>query len=393
LTASSASDPADVLLVGAGLSTAILALRLAQLPDPPRVVILERSTAPFGDKTWSLQATDISDADRAWLSPAFLAQWPRQAVRFPDLDRELATGYVSLSSATLRDAVTRTARTELRIDSAAIEVDADGVTLADGSRLTARCVIDARGHGPDPAMRLAYQKFVGWTVETATPHGIAHPVIMDATVPQIDGFRFVYLLPFSETRILIEDTRYSDYDDLDEAAIDATIQAYADDKGWHIAEVAHRESGVLPITLAFDRKGFWADAGEVPRLGMRAGLFHATTGYSLPDAVRAANLVAGAWPADSAALARRLHRHARRRAPVQAFYRFLNRTLFLAAPPDRRHLVMQKFYTLPQATIERFYAGRTTLRDIALILSGRPPVPIHRAIPCIVEPRLRRAQR
>jgi len=194
-------------------------------------------------------------------------------------------------------------------------------------------------------------------------------------------------------RLLIEDTRYSDFVDLDEASIDATIVAYAKEHGWEITDVVHREAGVLPITLAFDRKGFWGKSGPVPRLGMRAGLFHATTGYSLPDAVRAANLVAEAWPVDSAALAEIIRRHAKSRAPVQAFYRFLNRMLFLAAPPEKRHLVMQKFYTLPQATIERFYAGRTTFRDMTLILSGRPPVPIHKAIPCILEPSPRRLAR
>ncbi len=384
---------ADLIVVGGGLSSAILALRMARLPAPPRVLILEAGGVAFGDKTWSLQATDINGADFAWLSPAFMAQWPRQSVRFKDLERQLDTGYASLNSASLRGAVAQAPGAEVRTGAEVTDVAPDGVTLADGQRLTSACVIDARGHGPDPAMTLAYQKFVGWTIETAQPHGVDAPVIMDATVPQIDGFRFVYLLPFSDRRLLVEDTRYSDFETLDEGAIDATIQAYVDAKGWTDCRVVHRETGVLPITLAFNRRRFWAGSGDVPRLGMRAALFHSTTGYSVPDAVRAANLVAGAWPIDSAALGKRIRAHARRRAPVQAFYRFLNRMLFRAAPPERRHLVMQKFYTMPRDTIERFYAGRTSLRDITRILSGQPPVPIHRAIPCILEPRFRRAAR
>ena len=75
--------------------------------------------------------------------------------------------------------------------------------------------------------------------------------------------------------------------------------------------------------------------------------------------------------------------HARAREPQQAFYRFLNRMLFRAARPERRHLVMQKFYRLPQPAIERFYAGRTSLRDMARILSGKPPVPILSALRAI----------
>ena len=85
-------------------------------------------------------------------------------------------------------------------------------------------------------------------------------------------------------------------------------------------------------------------------------------------------------------------RHARRRAPVQRFYRLLNRMLFKAARPGERHRVMEKFYTLPQPLIERFYAGRTTPFDMMRILSGKPPVPIHRAVPCLGEPAPGRTQ-
>src|SRR5690606_33591352 len=119
--------------------------------------------------------------------------------------------------------------------------------------------------------------------------------------------------------------------------------------------------------------------------GMRAALFHPTTGYSLPEAVRVANLVAEAWPVGSAALAAKIRDHALTRHRQQGFYRLLNRMLFLAARPDRRHLVLQRFYRLPQPLIERFYAGRTTPADIARILVGKPPVPVHRALACLSE--------
>lgn len=383
----------DMIVVGAGLASALLVLRLGQLPEPPDVLVVEAAPQSFGDKTWSLQQTDITPADRTWLESAFVALWPRQSVRFRDLSRELPTGYASINSASLRNAVGALPGVTVRTGAPVAELAPDAITLESGESLTAPCVIDARGHDRDAAMALAYQKFVGRTIETETPHGVEVPVIMDASVPQIDGYRFVYLLPFSDTRILIEDTRYSDTGDLDDIGIDACIDAYAAERGWRIRQTVHRETGVLPITLAFDRRRFWAGAGEVPRLGMRAALFHSTTGYSLPDAVRTANLVAEAWPVDSRTLAPMIRKHAARRAPVQAFYRFLNRMLFKAAPPERRHLVMQKFYTLPNETIERFYAGRTSLRDIARILSGRPPVPIHRALRCIAEPRIRRSAR
>jgi lycopene beta-cyclase len=63
--------------------------------------------------------------------------------------------------------------------------------------------------------------------------------------------------------------------------------------------------------------------------------------------------------------------------------------LFEAAPPERRVVVLGRFYRLPEGLIERFYAGRTTLADRLRLLAGRPPVPLGRALRCLREPALR----
>ncbi|MCP1327999.1 lycopene cyclase family protein, partial [Halomonas sp. 707D4] len=86
-----------------------------------------------------------------------------------------------------------------------------------------------------------------------------------------------------------------------------------------------------------------------------------------------------------------IERFARRRWRQFGFFRMLNRMLFLAGAPDRRWQVMQRFYTLNDGLIERFYAGRPTLFDKARILSGKPPVPVREAIPAVLKqtPRLR----
>ena len=67
------------------------------------------------------------------------------------------------------------------------------------------------------------------------------------------------------------------------------------------------------------------------------------------------------------------------------FGRLLNRMLFGAALPDERYRVLEHFYRLPQPVIERFYAGRLTVRDRLRILSGKPPVPVAAAIRALLE--------
>ncbi|MDB5622751.1 MAG: crtY [Devosia sp.] len=379
------TDP--LILVGAGLASALIAQRLAGgSNNPPPILMLEAGAEPFGDHTWSFHAADLTPADLTWLSPLVAHRWSGQSVRFQAFSRHLRSGYASLSTASVAQAIAELPNLQLRTAAEVIELRPDGVTLASGERLPARCVIDARGFNPSPHLALGYQKFVGQEVETTHPHGIEHPLIMDASVDQHDGYRFVYLLPFSPTRILIEDTRYSDGENLDRAELARDISAYAQAQGWTISTVLREEHGVLPIALAYDAEKFWAERPrDIPQAGMRAALFHPTTGYSLPDAVRLANLIADAWPLGSAALAQRIRTHALKRAREQKFYRLLNRMLFRAARPSQRHLVLQRFYRLGEPLIERFYAGQTTRADMARILMGKPPVPIHRAIPCLRE--------
>lgn len=273
-------------------------------------------------------------------------------------------------------------------------VHPDRVVLQDGTGIEAACVIDCRGYQPSDALVIGYQKFVGLDVELAAPHGLTDPVIMDASVDQQDGYRFVYLLPFSPTRVLVEDTRYADSEALRQDDLVAEVKGYARAQGWTIETILRTEHGVLPIALAHDFERFWAEKpADVPQAGMRAGLFHPTTGYSLPEAVRVANLVARHWPSSSAALAQAIREHARKRHRQQGFYRLLNRMLFRAARPDRRHLVLERFYRLPRPLIERFYAGRTTAGDMVRILVGKPPVPIHRALACLREAPLLKAEK
>ena len=101
--------------------------------------------------------------------------------------------------------------------------------------------------------------------------------------------------------------------------------------------------------------------------------------------MRSADLIARHWQHGPHALAQALRRDSLAEAKTQGFYRLLSRMLFEAADPYERRHVMQRFYRLPEPLIERLYAGRSTLADKARILTGRPPVPVGRALRCLPE--------
>jgi lycopene beta-cyclase len=54
--------------------------------------------------------------------------------------------------------------------------------------------------------------------------------------------------------------------------------------------------------------------------------------------------------------------------------------LFKAAEPAARYRILERFYRLDPSLIGRFYAGTSTMIDKARVLTGKPPVPIRRAI-------------
>ena len=69
----------------------------------------------------------------------------------------------------------------------------------------------------------------------------------------------------------------------------------------------------------------------------------------------------------------------------RGYYRLLNRMMFRACEPNQRYRVLERFYRLPQPLVERFYAGDATMGDKIRILTGKPPVPVSRAMRCLTE--------
>ena len=372
----------DLAIVGGGLAGALIALAVAQRHPAMDIRLIEADDRLGGDHFWSFFEGDVTSAARAWLTPLIEHVWPAYDVRFPTLTRTLPQAYHTIRSERLDTHVrsvlpARAIMTGRR----ALACSATAVVLADGDRLAAGGVIDARGIADVAALECGWQKFVGHELPVAHGHGVERPVVMDATVEQVDGYRFVYLLPFTADTLLIEDTYYSDHAMLDVPAISARIDAYADARGWRTGAPIRREQGVLPVVIGGDFEAYWRSGGnKVAKAGVRAGLFHPTTGYSLPDAVRLAQLIAAQNDFSGGALHALTHDHAARLWEERRFYRMLDVMLFKAADPDQRYRVLERFYRLSPALVARFYAGQTSAWDKLRVLSGRPPVPITRAI-------------
>ena len=377
--------PVDVLILGGGLAGGLAALALHRARPDLKLRLVEGDERLGGNHLWSFFDSDIADEDKALIAPLISAGWSAYDVRFPDRDRTVEQRYFSIESerfdAHLRDTLPPGT---IVTGAVATQTSSTAATLASGERIEAAAVLDSRGLGAGDrdALTGGWQVFLGLHLELAEPHGLTRPTVMDAAVTQHDGYRFVYVLPLSPTTVFVEDTYYLDTPTLDAPALRRRIGKYVDARGWQVSRVLREETGVLPVVTGGDFDRLWGTEG-VARIGSRAGLFHPLTSYSLPDAVRTASWLAAQPDLTGPALHDALRDRARAHWRGGWYNRLLAAMLFDAAKPDERWRVLDHFYRLDDDLVARFYAGRSTWRDRARILAGKPPVPISRALATI----------
>ena len=382
----------DLIILGGGLSGCLIALALAEQRPELNVLIVEAGEALGGNHIWSFFESDVAEADRWLVEPLICHKWQGYDVRFPKLRRTLNATYCSVESERL-DAVVRAKLGEGAIvRGKVLDVTPTSASLSSGQCLTARHIIDTRGAGDLGTLELGYQKFVGQLLNVPAGHGLTRPIIMDACVDQTDGYHFVYCLPFSDTQVFVEDTYYTNGAALDMPDISARIADYARAQGWDFTLTNRIETGVLPVVYGGDFSAYWVSTGaDSAKAGVRAGMFHAMTGYSLPDAVRLASempaLLDDAGDDMGDGLAAALRRRAARHWRTQGYYRLLGKMLFRAAAPMDRYKIFERFYSLNEALIGRFYAGQSHVRDKLRILMGKPPVPMIRALEALIRGR------
>lgn len=329
-----------VIILGGGLWGSLLAYRLKMaLPHIP-FKIYERTSTLGGHESYTFHGSDIESAAKVWLRPLITQTWSSHRVRFPKYEKVLDNSFHLISSDQLHAVI---------IDS----LKADQVCLnneisANLALKEASFVIDTRnicGY-----KKCGFQKFLAMDIELDNTHGLVEPELIGCT----------QYLPLSSHRLLIKDQRYSENADLNFDEMKQNLMKVIALNNWKVTRVLREEMRTrkIPVTTPHFRQ-----EGRVINL---AGIFHDTTGNSIPAATRLIDqMVATSFRLGE--VKEVVSSFRKETEGDRKFLRYLNRDL-IHTVPEKQHVFFQDIYKLPKPILESFLRGRLSLIDRSRIL-------------------------
>ncbi len=370
----------DVIIVGGGLSGCLLFYFLKKRFPHFKIALFEKNSL-CGNHTWSLHSGDVPTSMQKDFHSLLSKSWSSYDVHFPEYSRHLSSGYASIFSADLAQKITAVkAAEDVICEHVSVEIKNQTSVQVEEKTWNARWVVDCTGWkeltGP-----LGYQKFVGLELDFSSPHNLKDPILKDVRLPQTDGYRFMYSLPFSATQLLIEDTYYSNSSELNHQQCEEEILSYARKYFPGDFKIVRREDGCLPLCLTEQKQ---VDSQRL-RLGAASLFYHPVTGYSIPQTLQMLEQLLDGFSKNFtvADLIVAQNKFYQQKSRTFSFLLMLNRMLFLAAEPEKRYIVLQRFYKLPEELIHRFFRGEMLAMDQVRTLIGKPPVSILKALKAI----------
>ncbi len=360
----------DYIIVGAGGAGLSLLMRILDEPDlvQKKILLIDKTPKKGNDRTWCFW-----EKGTGYFEHLVHRSWDRLLVKHPKGEIDLPmNGYsykMLRSSDFYRHCFERIklAGQQVQlvygnvtgIDCTEGKVTVDGLTYT-GSIVFSSVLTQAPNLSPKHWYLL--QHFRGWWIETASDvfdPGQAN--LMNFRVPQNHGCTFMYVLPLSKRKALVEYTLFS-ANELTSEQYDEGLTSFIEKelglKDYHIKEV---ENGVIPMT----NYPFAAREGKVVFLGTAGGQTKASTGYTFSNMQKhSARVVQGLLHGNP-----KLFIHA---APARfsLYDRILLRVLYEQKIPGA-DIFFRLFKRNPASRIFRFLDNESNLGDeFAIVMSA-----------------------
>ena len=362
----------DLAVIGAGLAglSALYHLQVAGKLTGQRVVLVDPVVKHGNDRTWSFwekEAGLFEDIvyhrwERVALHNAVheltcdLSPYTYKLIRSADFYRKVMTTLETVEGLDIR----RAAATDLASDAGEVRFTVAGERIvADRALSSLPFPLDYRAVD-EPYLD---QHFHGWYVETEEDvfsPGVA--TFMDFRTDQAGETRFLYVLPFSSRRAVVEVAIFGN-EHLTTEAYETILSDYIK-RHWTRGgyRIEHTEAGVIPMTtFPYPRR-----AGRLLHIGMAGGDTRPSTGYTFYNVQRQMAKLAAAYP-ELPALPSWPKRHI-----------LYDATLLRILQEGRlagQDLFVDLFRKNPPARVLAFLNGETSLRQELALMSTVPLAP------------------
>lgn len=369
----------DIVFAGAGLSGLSLAARLAALPDPPRMLLVDPGTDETRDRTWCHW-----QLHKGIFDAAITHRWHRWNVAEGQDVAEAsseAIPYVRIPSDRFRQVAQQIIRARPRAEIlrgmsvTSIEESSDRTVthLSDGRRIESSWVFDSRPPRCDNAPWR--QIFRGLELHSPEAHLDASTVtLMDFRSADSDGIRFFYVLPLDADTALVEDTRLVPSGKIPRFSDEEIVSFASENLAKTCWQVRHREHGNLPMGSFPSVPPAVERSRRIIPWGTAAGAVRASSGYAFSRIQAAAERMAAAWQRDGRPDLSAVH--------GSPLLDWMDR-VFLRAMTHRPERVPEYFVRLfqrvPPGALIRFLESEPRPADIWQVMRALPPGPFLRA--------------
>jgi lycopene beta-cyclase len=135
---------------------------------------------------------------------------------------------------------------------------------------------------------LLKQHFIGWTIETKNESFDDNKItFMDFSVDQKDEIRFMYILPFSKNKALIEYTLFSS-DIITDDEYEKEIKAYLKKRNILNYSIVEKEKGMIPMTCY---PFFENNTDTYFQIGTAGGWSKPSTGYTIKNSIEKIDII------------------------------------------------------------------------------------------------------
>jgi lycopene beta-cyclase len=278
------SESYDYIILGAGCAGLSLLMRILDEPalQSKKILLVDREVKVHNDRTWCFW-----EMGTGYFDAIVHFKWQQLYVKHYDGEKLLDMGGYAYKMIRGLDfyrycfeRIKQAANVKLLYGEVAlIDASAGGLTV-NGISYTAGQIFSSVMLTPPvlkPNQFYLLQHFRGWWVETDyDAFDAATADLMNFRTSQQHGCTFIYVLPVTKRRALVEYTLFTE-DKLADEEYDAGLESFINDElKLHSYHIAEKENGIIPMTNFV----FPEQDGKVTFIGTAGGQTKASTGYT-----------------------------------------------------------------------------------------------------------------